>query len=549
MLVNARVLIALIAGAWLLAPPIHSATLTSTAEQASRSKGIRSNTLGPRILRRQSPIEFVDDVPVSEKESLLPPPLVTFRSPVELRAQYPPNPDAETVAQAFRQTFGDLIDFSFSLSGSDEDLLVRQATTEALMSVAGRVYFLDRVLLSRDILPKYFDKNGDRFVRRVSVTGRRLVAGKPSFNLELIIDQDALLNDLEEKRFIFRPKLRPFVYVFLDQTVDGAPDTAEQRGRKAMEDVIRDRDLRYADHGAPSMETPDMDISASPEAFLIGRQAAQRNEIEVALAGKMVTRPVDLERSLSDEDWANNTLAVSVMADPLTAPVTANIPLVDLAAGLNGVLDARRESGEREWWDVGSIEVDVPVESMELTGEMKSQLEGRATLPKALIPVTRLGLRRNYYRPFYNIATRLDLKLVRIDNSEILAEVSVETVASNDDRERAVQQSISKAVNIAANELIDDFNEVWNKTVLDDADLKILVSRVSEADLESLVSFIGELDADAKVYVRSLVGNVAVLTVDFPGGGDQLVKAITRFEHPRFRLVTAKRDRLEIEQI
>jgi hypothetical protein len=42
---------------------------------------------------------------------------------------------------------------------------------------------------------------------------------------------------------------------------------------------------------------------------------------------------------------------------------------------------------------------------------------------------------------------------------------------------------------------------------------------------------------------------VAVLTVDFPGGGDQLVKAITRFEHPRFRLVTAKRDRLEIEQI
>ncbi len=547
---NVRVLIALIVGAWLLPPPAQPAAQTAAdVVRQSQSKGLQRSRRGPRILHRRAPIEFPDDPVAAELEAPLPPPLVTFRSPVELRAQYPPNPDAATVSQAFRQAFGELVDFSYSLTGSDEELLIRKATTEALMSVAGQVYFLDRLLLSRDLLPKYFDKSGDRFVRRVSVSNQRLVAGKPSFDLELIIDQDALLDDLVEKRFVFRPKLRPFVFGFLDQTVDGAPDSEEQRGRKALEDVIRDRDLRYADHGTPSLENPDMDICASPAAFLVGRQAAQKNEIELGVAGKMITRPVDLERSLSDADWENNTLPVSVMADPITAPVTANIPLQSLVSGLNGVLDARRESGAREWWDVGSIEVDVPIESMELTEAQKAQLEGSAILPKALIPVTRLGLRRNYYRPYYNISTRLDLKLVRIDNSEVLSEVSVESVASNEDRERAVQQSITKAINLAANELIDDFSDVWNKTILDTADLKILVSRVSEQDVDNLASFIEELDPGAKVYIRSLVGDVAVLTVDFPGGSKQLIKAITRFEHPRFRLVTANRDRLEIEQI
>ena len=84
----------------------------------------------PIIVRRRKLIQFTEP-PIGEprESARLPPPLVTFRSDPALRAKYPPNPNAPTVSQSLRQEFGQLVQFDYSLSGTDEDGLIRAAST------------------------------------------------------------------------------------------------------------------------------------------------------------------------------------------------------------------------------------------------------------------------------------------------------------------------------------------------------------------------------------------------------------------------------------
>ena len=515
------------------------------AQPGAETREKRSRSVFPR----RQVIQFSQPPIAPEQPAIIPPPLVTFRSAPELRAQYPPNTAAATVSEAFRQTFGKLTEFNFTLQGPDQELLIRKATSQALLSLAGRVYFLDRLILARDMLPRYFDQNGDRFVRRVHVSNQTFEAGQPKFDLQLIIDEDLLLKDMEEKRFIYRPKLRPFFFVFLEQVVNGKPDTEAQRGRKAIEDVLRDRNLRYADHGVPSMTNHDVDITANEEIFLEGRTAAQRNEIEVVLTGSLTARMTDLEVPVSEQDWAKHTLEVTVQSEALSEPVAAHLPLSDLLGKLDQALEARKAAGEREWWDVGSVEAEASIESLDLSGEERAAL-GESPLPlKALTPVGRLGLKRNYYTPLYYATARLGLKMVRIDNEEILGESSSEATASHEDRDQAIQKAIAQVVARSTNQLVDEFNRVWAKTVLDKADYKLLVSRVSEEDTENLADLLEEIDPGVEVRIRSILGDVAVLTVVFPGGRDRLINALTQLDHPRFRLVSADKKALAIEQI
>ncbi|MCX7016647.1 MAG: hypothetical protein NTW86_29505 [Candidatus Sumerlaeota bacterium] len=493
-------------------------------------------------------VEFLQPPVSPEQPAIIPPPLVTFRSDPQLRAQYPPNPHAATVSEAFRQTFGKLVQFNYTLHGPDEQLLIRQAIRSALLSLAGRVYFLDRILLACDMLPKYFEQNGDRFVRQVHVTNRTLEGGLPKFDLQLIVDEDLVLKDLEEKRFLYRPKYRPFFFLFLEQVVNGAPDSEQERGRKAMENVLRDRTMRLAESTLPSMLNKDIDISVDEQTFLEGRQAAQKNEVEVALSGSLIARGADLEATLSEEDWAQHGLRVTVQSDTLSSPVVARLPIADLLKKLDESLEARKSAGEREWWDVGSIEVEAPVETLLVSDGEKSALQASAPF-KALIPVARIGMKRNYYQPMYYASARLSLKLIRVDNGEILGETFEAATASDADRERAIQLAIEEVVNKATNTLIDVYNAVWAKVMLDKADYRIMITRTTERAAEDLAGLLEGMDLGIKVYFRGFLGDVAVLTLNFSGDRQQLVDLLTQLDHPRFHVVKSEDKTLTVEQI
>ncbi len=498
--------------------------------------------------RRRNIVEFLMPPVQASETAHEAPPLVTLYSDPKLRAKYPPNPGAPTVAQSLHQPIGSLVEFRYSLQGQDESLLERQSRTDALMSLAGEVYYKDRILLSQDLMPKYFQQNGDRFIRASYISNRHIVGGKPNFDLTLLVDRDALMRDLEEKRFVFRPALRPLFFVFLDQTVNGVKDD-QQRGRAAMEAVINDRNQRYAEENLPSMANINQDITASKDLFLEARRAAQRNEVEVAFSGKMIARPADLEATISDEDWKNNTLEVAVDTGVLSAPVAAHLPVSLLVKELDRRLAESKKTGGRVWWDIGSIEVNVPLNTMVLTEADRKTLEDSGAQLRTVVPVTRIGMKRNYYKPYFYTAVRMNLTLVRIDNGEVIGDNMAEAAAGAEDRNASIQQAIQEVSSSAANKLIDKFMDLWPLEMGNKANYKIMITAVTPQQLEGLMSMIESSVSGSKVYLRSLLGNTAVVTVAYPKDLNALAQTIEGMEFPRLRLVSRSDKGLEYQRV
>lgn len=531
-----------------------SSDLSVTAEVIGRGDEPRSAAEEGRrsdrfyLGRQRKIVEFILPPVAAEFGVQQPPPLVTLYSPPEVRAKYPPNPDAKTVSQAFREEFGELVKYEFELKGPDEELLIRQAHSNALMSLAGRVYFDNQILLSQDLLAKYFEQNGNRFMRDVKVSDKKLVGGENQFKVTFIIDQDKLLKDLVEKRFVQRPQLRPIFYVFLDQKVNGNPDE-QQLGKKGLESVIRDRNQRYADDGLPSLKETDFDITKSKENFLKARQAAQRNNVEIAISGSMVARPADLDAPISEKDWIDNTVEVAVDTDVLPVPVAAHLPIDTVLKNLDAKLAEREKTGEQDWWDLGSIEVEVPLDAMVLTDADRAAIEESGITPTALVPLNRIGLKRNYYKPYYYTSVRMTTALVRVDNGEIIAEHAAEATAAGDTRDLSVQAAIQKAAGEAANELIDKFLGVWPETMGDKVQYVVMATSISPGQTEGLIEMIEQSSPGAKVRLRSLIGSTAVLSVHYPSGIADLMRSIDLFEYPKLRLVWCGKDALEYKKI
>lgn len=514
----------------------------------SRSRSSSDDDSNRFRFGRKKVVEFIMPpvaLPDPQKE---PPPVVTLFSDPALRAKYPPNPGAPTVQQSLRQKFGRLVKFEYELRGPDEEALVAQSRTNALMSLAGRVYFDDKILLSQDLLPKYFDRYGDRFVRSIRIANRRIEGGQPAFAVELIADYDALLDDLTEKRFVFRPQLRPIFYAFVDQTINGQPAKSNV-GSSVLEAVIRDRNQRYAERPVTSIKNPNVDATSSRDVFLQVRQAAQRNNVEVAVSGKMVARPADLEAPISEKDWADNTLEVAVDTKVLAQPVAAHLPVDMLLQELDAALKARRDAEEREWWDVESIEVQVPLEAMVLTDADRKRLEESDAEMRAIVPASRIGLKRNYYKPYYYTVTRMNLALVRVDNGEILAEENSEGAAAADTRDLSVQGAIQAAADKAVNPMIDQFLKVWPTKVGNEADYRILTTDITPQEVDALMNRIESSAEGVQVHLRSLIGNTAVIAVKYPYNLQRLVRTINEFSSPRLRLVAHDNKTLEFEKI
>ncbi len=503
----------------------------------------------PIIVRRRKLIQFTEP-PIGEprESARLPPPLVTFRSDPALRAKYPPNPNAPTVSQSLRQEFGQLVQFDYSLSGTDEDGLIRAASTEALLSLAIRVYFEDRMLQSIELLPKYLNQYGDRFIREAAVLNRKIVGGKPSFDLRLLADRDLLIRDLEEKKFIAAPKLRPIFYVFLEHDVNGQPEDQRQRGRRSLENLIRDNNLRFADQGTPSMADPNIDITRDQESFFAGRSASQRNSIEAALTGVMTSRVANLERPLSEDEWANDTLEQRVDIPAVGQGILARLPLPTLLGALDAALQQRKNANMLEWWDVQRFDVEAPIDSLSLTEEQR-QAASQGAPPALSVSALEVGLKRNYYKPFYYVLTRSELKLVRIDNGEIIAEVFQIAPASGEDLDAAIESSVQRAADEAGDLLLQEYNAYWPKTVLDAADYKLLLCGLSGQDLDDVTAMLKGLHKTASVNIRAAAADVAVLTYDCPLDKTQLIKALTASGYPKFRLVSENKNALEFQRL
>lgn len=173
-----------------------------------------------------------------------------------------------------------------NMRGASEADVVKEASIRALLSAAGRVYFDDRVLVSRDLLEPYLRVYGERFVARRTVESRRILAdGRNELDLRIGVDIDRFMKDLEEKHFLASPSVRPIVAVVLEETIDGVRDT-QGRGRLSLEEALRNEEMRVETERIGGFDLA-ANASATTETLRAARDEADRGEVEVIVTGTL----------------------------------------------------------------------------------------------------------------------------------------------------------------------------------------------------------------------------------------------------------------------
>jgi len=197
----------------------------------------------------------------------------------------------------------------YQISGSSEEAVIKEARARALRSAIGRIYFTDYMLRARSLLEAYVDRYSDNFVARQKVWTSEIRGGRRYMDIEVVVDCKKLYDDLNEKKFLYRPAFRPIFYLFLAETYNGQP-VEDMFGRKHLLQITNLREYRYLWQDHPSKANdPSIPASQKTEVDLITISAhqdpttsatelakacreAQRYEIEVFVAGTIETKTV-----------------------------------------------------------------------------------------------------------------------------------------------------------------------------------------------------------------------------------------------------------------
>jgi hypothetical protein len=206
-----------------------------------------------------------------------------------------------------------LLSLHYELTGESEEALVKEASVRAVLSAIGRIYFSDLALRGQPLLEAYVGKRWMEFaVHQVNVSEVR--GGRRFVNLDVVVDCKKLYDDLHEKRFTYRPALRPVFYIFLSETYDEGKTAPV--GRRRLLETIQQREYRYLwandaeDFSVPPSQKqevpireplPDLDVSRTAEDLASACAEAQRNEVEVFVAGTLETKTTRKGKLYFDE--------------------------------------------------------------------------------------------------------------------------------------------------------------------------------------------------------------------------------------------------------
>src|SRR5690606_23328364 len=107
--------------------------------------------------------------------------------------------------------------------------------------------------------------------------------GRHHLDLKVFINFANMVEDLGEKRFLYRPAPRPSFVAFLSETRDGVA-TGQGLGREALGNAINARGLRRNRNPLPS-PAQNVDLLANAPAMERARIEAQRAGVEVLVTG------------------------------------------------------------------------------------------------------------------------------------------------------------------------------------------------------------------------------------------------------------------------
>ncbi len=181
----------------------------------------------------------------------------------------------------------ELVSVEVSARGETRDQVLSELKDQAVLAATGRIFLTNTLVRAEELLDAYLANYGQQFVKGVEVVEDRFRGGMTELRARVYVDYAALKADLDEKRFLYTPAFRPYITLFVEETIDGQPspepvsrDTVEsvmlRAGFKPSESVIEE----------PSRRT---DVSASPETLHRGFIAAERRGIEILVTGRATT--------------------------------------------------------------------------------------------------------------------------------------------------------------------------------------------------------------------------------------------------------------------
>lgn len=164
---------------------------------------------------------------------------------------------------------------------------LESARREAVMGSVGRIFLGEQLLLADSLLEKYLGNYNREFVSAVEVLSERYVGGRNEVTARVFVDFDKLVEDLEEKQFLFRPAFKPRFAAFMTERVD---DRISQDGlaREALATAVNNLGIRRY---PGELGTPPSTTDVSVDDFLLNAAivTSQRAGVEVIVTGEART--------------------------------------------------------------------------------------------------------------------------------------------------------------------------------------------------------------------------------------------------------------------
>ncbi len=194
---------------------------------------------------------------------------------------------------------GELVAVSKVVSGQTEQEAIEQACQQAVNTCVGRVYMGKTLVMARSLLDKYLQQHYKRFIMSKAVYQKRYEKkGQVILDINVYVNFDSLVKDLDEKRFLYKPRIRPFFYVFLEEVLEDqhAPYTI---GSDTIFDILIEKTVRVSEEPIQN-PPPNIDVSKDPELFQQAIMAAQKVGVGLFITGTSTTRLIKAQELYYD---------------------------------------------------------------------------------------------------------------------------------------------------------------------------------------------------------------------------------------------------------
>jgi len=170
---------------------------------------------------------------------------------------------------------------------------------------------------------------------------------------------------------------------------------------------------------------------------------------------------------------------------------------------------------------------------------------------------------RLYFNDYIFYDSEVRLKLIRVQNGEVLREVKLTGRGSDKDAKAAAAMAVRRASGDATRQILEGFFDDWRRFSLDEANYRILVQDVDKQQVEAFISRLSgltdvtepdeaggaEVEKRAKVYLKNFVNGVAVLNVYYEGDRARLVRVIEESRYPQFTVNLSKGKHIKLSRI